>query len=136
MNLFIHILRDTTLPTVESDLVLLGMCIDSVLCGMWPSSTARPNRLTDFCSDIAFGYFSNLEFVTGLELSRLFVRDLCHYARLAVEHNQEIQDSSIQQTQNLETAHEISQAANLLPDSVDFDDTSTLPFYVSCLSAV
>jgi hypothetical protein len=102
MNLFIHILRDTTLSTVESDLVLL---------------------------DIAFGYFSNLEFVTGLELSRLFVRDLCHYARLAVEHDEEVQDNSVQQTENLETGHEVPQAADLLPDSVDFDDTSTLPFY-------
>lgn len=55
INLFIHILRDPTASTIQSDLVLL---------------------------DIAFGYFSNLEFATDLELSLPFVRELCHYARL------------------------------------------------------
>ncbi|KAK5031026.1 hypothetical protein LTS07_004761 [Exophiala sideris] len=103
MNLFIHILRDTTAPTVSSDLVLL---------------------------DIAFGYFSNLEFVTGLELSRILVRDLCHLARLAVKHNAKGQDNNTgQMFSEATSAPLISAGTDLVIDPADFDDTSTLPFH-------
>ncbi|KIW86779.1 uncharacterized protein Z519_12565 [Cladophialophora bantiana CBS 173.52] len=102
INLFIHILRDTTQSTVQSDLVLL---------------------------DIALGYFSNLEFVTGLQLPRLFVRELCHFARLAVEHKEETQENSVEQINNGEIrGHGSSRTANLT-DAVALDDTSTLPLF-------
>ncbi|KAI1619628.1 hypothetical protein EDD37DRAFT_642718 [Exophiala viscosa] len=103
MNLFMHILRDTTAPTVSSDLVLL---------------------------DIAFGYFSNLEFVTGLELSRMFVRDLCHLARLAVEHDAGIQGNNVAHMGIEGTRIQSNPAAaNLMIDPVEFDDTNTFPYY-------
>ena len=38
-------------------------------------------------TDIALGYFSSLELVTNLELSLSFARDMCHFARLAVDSN-------------------------------------------------
>ncbi|KAK5232919.1 hypothetical protein LTR47_006146 [Exophiala xenobiotica] len=105
MNLFVHILRDTTMDTVPSDLVLL---------------------------DIAFGYFSNLEFVTGLELSRVFVRDMCHFARLAVEHKEEPQDYLVGQMDNAgRGGDQTFLNANSIMESMDFDDISTLPFYES-----
>ena len=37
---------------------------------------------------MALGYFSNVEFVTDLQISFRFVRDMCHFARLAVEEMQ------------------------------------------------
>ncbi|KAK5200437.1 hypothetical protein LTS13_003629 [Exophiala xenobiotica] len=81
---------------------------------------------------IAFGYFSNLEFVTGLELSRVFVRDMCHFARLAVEHKEEPQDYLVGQMDNAgRGGDQTFLNANSIMESMDFDDISTLPFYES-----
>ncbi|KAJ9497612.1 hypothetical protein H2202_007036 [Exophiala xenobiotica] len=83
-------------------------------------------------SHIAFGYFSNLEFVTGLELSRVFVRDMCHFARLAVEHKEEPQDYLVGQMDNAgRGGDQTFLNANSIMESMDFDDISTLPFYES-----
>jgi hypothetical protein len=44
--------------------------------------------------DMALGYFSNIEFVTNLEMSFRFVREMCQFARLAVEEMQKAKDNS------------------------------------------
>ncbi|KAH8691680.1 fungal-specific transcription factor domain-containing protein [Talaromyces proteolyticus] len=100
-NLFLHILRNTT--TAQSDLVLL---------------------------DMALGYFSNIEFVTGLELSFRFVREMCHFARLAVEEMQKTKQG----------AGEINNPAELTPlsrdhimDIVASDMVDNFPLHVRVL---
>lgn len=43
---------------------------------------------------MALGYFSNIEFVTNLEMSFRFVREMCQFARLAVEEMQKAKENS------------------------------------------
>ncbi|RVX74258.1 hypothetical protein B0A52_02090 [Exophiala mesophila] len=71
VNLFIQILRDTSATSTKSDLIVLAMKLG----------------LIKVHTDIALGYFSSLELVTNLELSLSFARDMCHFARLAVDSN-------------------------------------------------
>lgn len=49
---------------------------------------------TDDMVDMALGYFSNIEFVTNLEMSFRFVREMCQFARLAVEEMQETKENT------------------------------------------
>ncbi|OAP64280.1 hypothetical protein AYL99_00252 [Fonsecaea erecta] len=96
VNLFLHILRDSTLSAAPSDLLLL---------------------------EVALGYFSNLEYVTSFRLPRLFVREMCHYAHLAIEHKDGIQVNSLEQTPNRESeANEAPQAADLIiaPEDLNY----------------
>jgi hypothetical protein len=48
---------------------------------------------TDDMVDMALGYFSNIEFVTNLEMSFRFVREMCQFARLAVEEIQKTKEN-------------------------------------------
>jgi hypothetical protein len=58
---------------------------------------------------------------------------MCHFARLAVEHKEEPQDHLVGQMDNAERGGDQTfPDANPIMESVDFDDISTLPFYVSC----
>ncbi|KIW84902.1 hypothetical protein Z517_00290 [Fonsecaea pedrosoi CBS 271.37] len=100
-NLFIHIIRDTTLSTVPSDLLLL---------------------------DLTLGYFSNLELTTGLQLPRLFVREMCHFARLAVKHQERSQKSTTEPEISKEIeANESFQPAPLTNSTLSIGDTDTVP---------
>ena len=58
------------------------------------------DQATNKCSDIALGYFFNIEFATDLELSLPFVREMCHYARLAVDQKKEIGQQGIDGMKN------------------------------------
>lgn len=42
---------------------------------------------------MALGYFSNIEFVTNLEMPFRFVREMCQFARLAVEEMQKAKET-------------------------------------------
>ncbi|KEF60683.1 uncharacterized protein A1O9_02244 [Exophiala aquamarina CBS 119918] len=66
INLFVQILQDANAPTTNSDLRLL---------------------------DVLLGYVSNVELITDLEVSLLFVRDMCQFARLAVDRNNKDKDN-------------------------------------------
>ncbi|KAL5603881.1 hypothetical protein FOVSG1_006631 [Fusarium oxysporum f. sp. vasinfectum] len=59
------------------------------------------NAMRLACSkDVALGYFSHVEFATDLEFSLPFARELCQYARLAVDQQHEDKQKNLINTEN------------------------------------
>ena len=85
-------------------------------------------RLTEG-SDIALGYFSNVEFATDLELSLPFVRELCHYARLAVDQMQKNKQQGVDEMRN-EIENPTSVSGNQMTDPIDFNSVAAFPLNV------
>ncbi|KAF2101307.1 hypothetical protein NA57DRAFT_72748 [Rhizodiscina lignyota] len=99
IHLFIHVLRGTSTTTTQSDVALL---------------------------DVAAGYFSNVEFATEFELKLSFAREVCHYARLAVDQkNENNKRQGIDKTRD--TADDmITPPAGRFPNEVDAGGTAAL----------
>lgn len=78
--------------------------------------------------DVALGYCSNLEFATDLEVKLSFVRDLCNFARLAVERNDYMNNSN----QNDDDEHPNHEIANppTFPSNVLMTDQTNFSTYV------
>lgn len=64
INLFVYVIENPQMPSVQSDLALL---------------------------DVAAGYFGQMEFVTGSKISFPFARDIAALARTVVDETQEAQ---------------------------------------------
>ncbi|KAJ9610300.1 hypothetical protein H2200_005077 [Cladophialophora chaetospira] len=76
--------------------------------------------MTNEGSDIALGYFSNLEFATDFELSfRPFAREMCHYARLAVDQSEKTRQRGIDDMRT-KTGDQIASTNNQMTESLDF----------------
>jgi hypothetical protein len=82
--------------------------------------------VTDKGSDIALGYFSNLEFTADLELSFPFVREMYHYVRFAVDQMKNNEQHGVDETKN-KPGHLTSIPYNQMTDPIGFDSAPALP---------
>ncbi len=73
-----------------------------------------------------------MELVTGLELTRSFARELCHYAHLAVERTSEPEEKGVEQANTGEKDLPArGPAVNPTASYTELDDASILALYVS-----
>lgn len=87
---------------------------------------------TDKISDMALGYFSNIEFVTDLELSFRFVREMCQFARLAVEE----MHKKNQESDEINNATEPTPLSrDHIVDMLASDKVHTFPLHVSLMQS-
>jgi hypothetical protein len=89
-------------------------------------------QVTDKIQDTAFGYFSQLEFASDLEISLPCTREICHIVRRAMEQRNKVQEQGVDSTHS-QGDPEIPAADNLgrIPDTMDSDSTAALASYVS-----
>lgn len=75
------------------------------------------------CSDVAFGYFSQLEFSSGLEISLPFTREICNIVRRAMDERDKIQVPGLDSVypQDDDSGPPGDSNFGLVSDTMDFD---------------
>lgn len=81
---------------------------------------------TDSRVDMALGYFSNVEFVTNLEMPFRFVREMCQFARLAVEEMQKAKENSF----DIDPSQSTPLSRDNMMDMLAFERLDNFPLHV------